>query len=39
MLEDLPTDPVDVAADRTATVQLDLPTSALALVELVPAAS
>ncbi len=39
VLEDLPTDSVDVAAGRTATVHLDLPTSALALVELVPAAS
>ena len=39
VLEDLPADPVDVGADGTATVHLDLPTSTLALVELVPASS
>ncbi|WP_165372557.1 GH39 family glycosyl hydrolase [Nocardioides iriomotensis] len=37
VLADLPAGPVDVGADGTATLMLDLPTSALSLVELTPA--
>jgi xylan 1,4-beta-xylosidase len=38
-MEDLPAEPVTVDAAGATGVRLDLPTSALALVELVPAAS
>jgi hypothetical protein len=39
VLDDVPAEPVDVGAGGQAFVDLDLPTSTLALVELVPEAT